>query len=69
MISDNGRNFVSSERVEFVKWLSVDWRLNMLLSPWHGGFFERIVRSTKVLLRKTLQAAKLTYEELQPVLY
>ena len=41
----------------------------MLLTPWHRGFFERIVRSTKTLLRKTLQTAKLTYEELQTVLY
>ena len=28
-----------------------------------------MVRSTKTLLRKTLQTAKLTYEELQTVLY
>ena len=49
--------------------LGVDWRLNMLLTPWHRGFFERIARSTKTLLRKTLQTAKLTYEELQTVLY
>ena len=52
-----------------MNWLGVDWRLNMLLAPWHGGFFEKIVRSTKTLLRKTLQTAKLTYEELQTVLY
>ena len=69
MISDNGRNFVSNETVEFVNGLGVDWRLNMSLAPWHGGFFERMVRSTKTLLRKTLQTAKLTYEELQIVLY
>ena len=52
-----------------MNWLGVDWRLNMLLAPWHGGFFEKIVRSAKTLLRKTLQIAKLTYEELQTVLY
>ena len=69
MISDNGRNFVTNETVEFVNGLGVDWRLNMSLAPWHGGFFERMVRSTKTLLRKTLQTAKLTYEELQTTLY
>ena len=69
MISDNGRNFVSNETVEFVNGLGVDWRLNMPLAPWHGSFFERMVRSTKALLRKTLQTAKLTYEELQTTLY
>ena len=41
----------------------------MPLVPWHGGFFERMVRSRKSLLKKTLQTAKLTYKELQTVLY
>ena len=36
---DNGRNFVSNETVDFVNGLGVDWRLNMPLAPWHGGFF------------------------------
>ena len=39
----------------------------LLLIPWRGVFFERIVRGTKTLLRKTLQIAKLTNEELQTV--
>ena len=68
-ISDNGRNFVSNEIVEFMNGLGVDWRLNMPLAWWHGVVFERMVRSTKTLLRKTLQTAKLLYEELQTVLY
>ena len=57
MISDNVRNFALNETVEFVNGLGVNWRLNMMLTPWHGGFFERMVRSTKTLLRKTLQTA------------
>ena len=63
MISDDGRNFVSNQTVEFLNGLGVDWRLNMPLAPWHEGFFERMVRSTKMLLRKALQTAKLTYED------
>ena len=69
MISENGRNSVSNETIEFVNGLGIDWRLNMPLASWHGGRFERIVLSTKTLLRKTLQTANLTYEELQTVLY
>ena len=69
MLSDNGRNFMPNETVEFLNGLGVDWRLNMPLALWHGGFFERMVRSTKTLLRKTLQTAKLISEELQTVLY
>ena len=59
MISDNGRKFVSNETVEFVNGVGVDWMLIMQLAPWHGGFFERIVRSTKTLSRKALQTGKL----------
>jgi hypothetical protein len=33
-------------------------------APWWGGFFERLVKSTKRCLKKTLGTAKLTYEEL-----
>ena len=41
----------------------------VIIQKYYGGFFERFDRSTKSLLRKTLQTAKLTYEELQTVLY
>lgn len=33
-------------------------------APWWGGFYERIIRSGKRCLRKTLGNARLTYEEL-----
>ena len=36
--------------------------------PWQKGFFERLVRSTKILLRKELGNLKLNYEQLQTVL-
>ena len=68
MISDNVRNFVSNETVEYVNGFGVDWRLNIPLAPWYGGFFERMVRNTKTLLMKTLQTAKLTYEEVEQVI-
>ena len=35
---------------------------------WWGGMFERLVRSTKRCLKKTLHNARLTYEELLTVL-
>ena len=69
MISGNGRNFVSNETVESVNGLGVHWRLNMLLALRHGGFLERIIRSTEILKREILQTAKLIDEELQTVLY
>ena len=59
VISDNGCNFVSKDTVEFVNGLGVEWKLNLPLAPWHGGFFERMVRTMKSLLRKSLQRVKL----------
>ena len=48
--------------------LGVNWITNMPLSPWYGGFFERLVRSTKEVLWKVLNGCRLNYEELQTVL-
>ena len=69
VISDGGKNFVSVETQNFVSKMGVDWRVNLPLAPWHGGFFERLVRSTKSLLRKQLQTQRVSYEELQTVLF
>ena len=41
----------------------------MLLAPWHHDSFVAMIRSTNMLLRKILQTARLTYEELQTVPY
>ena len=40
----------------------------MPASPWWGGFYERLVRSVKLSLKKVLGKALLTFEELQTVL-
>lgn len=68
VISDNGSNFISAETQTFVTSLGVDWDLNIPLAPWHGGFFERMVKSAKELLRKELTNNRLTFEEMQTVL-
>ena len=68
VILDGGSNFVSVESQEFMNGLSVNWVTNMPLSPWYGGLFERLVRSTKELLPKVLKGYRLYYEELQTVL-
>lgn len=68
VISDNGSNFISTETQTFITSLGVDWDLNIPLAPWHGGFFERMVKSSKELLRKALLNNRLTFEEMQTVL-
>ena len=48
------KNFISDETQSFATSLGINWDLNLPLAPWHGGPFERLVRSTKTLLKKDL---------------
>ena len=43
------------------------WTFNLEKAPWWGGIFERLVRSVKKCLKKTIGGATLTYEELLTV--
>ena len=61
--SDNGSAFVASSKV-----LSIEWRFNPPLSPWHGGFYERLVGVVKAPLKRVLKRSLLSYEELQTLL-
>ncbi|XP_068697039.1 uncharacterized protein [Montipora foliosa] len=47
---------------------SAKWVFSLGRYPWWGGLFERIVRSMKRGLKKTIAGAKLTYEELMTVI-
>ena len=46
----------------------MQWHVNLPMTPWHDGFFERLGRSVKELQRKELKCYRLSYEELQTVL-
>lgn len=75
---DNGSNFAATARVlQELDWeeiqkestvLRIKWKFNPPSSPWWTGFVERLVGSTKTILRKVLGRASLTYEELVTVL-
>lgn len=76
--SDNGTNFLGTENLlaqlnwEEVAKFSVDhriiWRFNPPSAPWWGGFWERLIRILKQLLRKVLGRASLDYEDLLTVI-
>ena len=68
VVSDRSSNFVFIESQEFISGLGANWVTNMPLSLWYRGLFERLVRSTKELLRKVLKDCRLNYEELQTIL-
>ena len=75
MISDNGKTFkaaakgistvLSSSVVQgYSANTGVQWSFNLEKAPWWGGLFERLIKSTKRCLRKTIGQARITYDEL-----
>eukprot|EP00794_Sanderia_malayensis_P016165 gene16165-biopygen13734 len=46
----------------------ITWKFNLPLSPWWGGYFERMVGSVKRCLRKVLGNARLSFDELSTIL-
>ena len=68
-VSDNFSSFKSDEVSKFLLLHNIDWKFVLLLSPWWGGFYERLVR--KILeryLRKILGRSKLNFEERYTIL-
>ena len=72
--SDNGTNFIgASNLMKDLNWKELNakldvkmikWRFNPPTAAWWGGWWERLVRTTKDLLRKMIGRAKLTRKEL-----
>ena len=67
-ISDNFSSFKSDEVSKFLLLHNIDWKFILPLSPWRGGFYERLVRTVKNTLRKILGRSKLNFEELYVIL-
>ena len=77
--SDNGSTFKSAFRqiADLMKSLAVrqylavkkvEWIFKLEKAPWWGDLFERMVRSVKWCIKKTIGGARLTYEELSTVI-
>ena len=69
--SDNAKTFVSakSQLGKVYGPTSPDWRFIAPLSPWWGGWWERMVRSVKSALRKSVGKNVLTRCELETSLH
>ena len=61
-------NYVAIETQNFASNLNIKWHSNLALAPWQGGFFQRLMRSVKELLKKDLRNYKITFDELQTIL-
>lgn len=77
IFSDNGTNFVGAvslmkklklEKLEEICANKINWTFNPPTASWWGGWWERLVRTTKDLLKRTVGAAKLTNDELRTYL-
>ena len=76
--SDNGTNFRGTyNMLKSIDWNKVkkqvcfqeiEWRFSPPKAPWWGGFWERMIRSLKDLLRKVMGKAYLKLAELSTIL-
>ncbi|XP_064637169.1 uncharacterized protein LOC135493625 [Lineus longissimus] len=67
LYSDNAKTFEATQK-ELVRYLaarSPQWKFIVPRSPWWGGWWERLVRSVKGALKKSLGAQCLTRSELE----
>ena len=68
IVSDNGKTFKDSRVQAYCQRDGTVWKFNVEAAPWWGGFFERLVKSVKLSLKKVIRNARLNYEELSTVL-
>ena len=74
MVSDNGKTFVAGSKIitkiiehpaveQYLSDNCIQWKFNLERALWWGGIFERMIRSVKRCLKKTIGRAKLTLDE------
>jgi hypothetical protein len=68
IVHDNFKTFKSAIVKKFMLLQGIKQNFILPLSPWWGGFYERLVRTVKTCLKKTLGKAFMTFEELQTTL-
>ena len=66
-VSDNGSTFRNNELKGLLSEYNITWKFNVAKAPWWGGFFERLVKTTKRCLKKSLGTARVSDEELLTV--
>ena len=79
LITDNAKTFKASSQIiarisrasEVVQFLSnhrITWTFITEWAPWWGGFWERLIRSVKRCLKKSIGRANLSFDELHTVI-
>ena len=67
-ISDNAKCFLGPEVKKFLSKKKCSWEFILEKAAWWGGFWERLVQTVKIALRKILGKSILSYEELLTVI-
>ena len=52
VISDNFKSFKSIEIKDFLRKKDIKWEFILEKSPWWGGFYERLIAVTKIMLKE-----------------
>lgn len=78
IITDNGTNFTGTKNLlSTIDWnevqrvstiMRIKWKLNAPTAAWWGGFFERMIKIVKNLLRRVLGMSSVSYEEMETLL-
>ena len=75
MISDNAKTFKAASKIlrelletpvarKYFSQIGVKWKFNLEKAPWWGGLFERMIKSAKRCLKKSVGKNCLFYDEL-----
>ncbi len=67
VMSDNAKTFKRASEILSSR-NGIKWKFITERAPWHGGIWERLVRSVKLPLRKALHRRIVGFEELQTLL-
>ena len=83
IIPDNAKHFKASKKIIDTAWKDaindpqvqsylsekgIKWNFIIELSPWMGGFYERLVGTTKMALKKSIARLHLTRTQLQTII-
>ena len=68
LISDNAKSFKNLQVKEYLIKCNIKHKPILASAPWWGGFYERMVRTIKSSIKKSIGKARLTYEEIETVL-
>ena len=61
--SDNGTSFTAENVQDFAMNCAITWKFSLEKAPWFNGFTERLIKSVKSCLKKTLNNKKISYDE------